>query len=63
MIIALKVTLSYLVALVSAFSALGGMFGALLLHDAVCLIPAVLGTFLLIFVAHSPMRKYIEGSV
>lgn len=60
MVVALKLALAYLGVLTTIFITVVGMLGSLLIQEWYYLVPTVLGTFLLIFVAHSPILKYIE---
>jgi hypothetical protein len=58
--VALKVMLGYMLVMLAIAIPCIGMTGALFIQDPLYLIPTVLGTFLLIFVVHSPVLKYIE---
>ena len=61
MLIALKITLLYMLIMVAMFIPIVGLGGLLFSHEIVYIIPSLVGTFILIFVANSPLFKYIES--
>ena len=61
MLIALKITLLYMLIMVAMFIPMVGLGGLLFSHEIVYIIPLLLGNFILIFITHSPLFKYIES--
>jgi hypothetical protein len=60
MLQAFKLTAGYFVVMMAIFIPCIGMAGSLFIQEWYYLIPMIFGTFLLIFVVHSPLLKYIE---